>query len=201
MNAVWTFLRHGESQANRDCTLAGWRDSRLTHEGRRQARRAGALLAAERFDAIVTSDLSRAYDTARLVATAWSEATGLAAPPLRIERDLRERNVGEWEGRARVWLREQGHMRVLLDWEGVPPGGESQAMLARRAIGALDGHRDGHSLVVCHGGVIRILLGLLDGVPLEGVGRIPVHNAEPIRRTVDPSSWARVVRLAETPML
>jgi probable phosphoglycerate mutase len=85
---LW-LVRHGETAASRDGTLAGWINVPLTERGLDQARAIRPVLEGENFTAVWSSDLDRAVTTARL---AWGEP--------RVEPRLREINFGELEGRG-----------------------------------------------------------------------------------------------------
>ncbi len=107
---------------------------------------------------------------------------------------LRERSLGVFEGRPRQELRDQGLWSPLLSWREAPPGAESQARLAQRVLPVLAGlPAAGRTLVVAHGGLIRVVLGLLDGVPVERIGGTPVANAEPIHRRVAPGRFLELL--------
>ena len=77
-------------------------------------------------------------------------------------------------------------MDRLLTWTGRPDGGESQADIAARVLPYLASLPaiDGATLVVAHGGLIRVVLGLLDGVPREDIGRNRIGNCVPHEREV-----------------
>lgn len=189
---TWVFLRHGESTANAARIVSGWDDVALTPQGERQARAAGAALAEVPLVHAVSSDLRRARDTARLAlearAAARSEALALS-----LEGRLRERNLGRWQGQPYPRLRDTGEMQTLLAWSGRPPGGESNADLAWRVVGALadlDARlTPGSALVVAHGGVIRAVLGLLDGTPRDDIAKEHIPNAVPLPREVASGRW------------
>jgi len=196
--ARWVFLRHGESAANAAGVVSGWDDVPLTAVGEDQARSAGVALAAgEPLRHAVTSDLRRAHRTATGALAALTEAGG-PAPPLHVEGRLRERNLGRWQGRAYAHLRETGESETLVSWSDRPPGGESNADLAWRVLGALADLEDrlgpGATLVVAHGGVIRAVLGLLDGVPRDALAKAHIPNARPLARAVAPGTWAALMR-------
>lgn len=87
---VW---RHGNTEWNADGRVQGQTDVPLNDLGREQARAAAAVLAELRPDAIVSSDLRRAADTAAALAA----LTGL---PVRPDARLRERYFGHWQGLA-----------------------------------------------------------------------------------------------------
>ncbi|MDE3113677.1 MAG: histidine phosphatase family protein [Chloroflexota bacterium] len=152
-------VRHGESEANAARRYAGQADSPLTERGRRQAEAVAAALRGVRFDRVISSDLSRARDTAAIVA----RDRGLQ---VEVFPELREVDVGEAEGRP--ILRRTDNFDVaggFVQW----PGGESLEQVAARVLSALErivAASPGQTLcVVGHGGVTRILvshfLGLL----------------------------------------
>src|SRR5436309_5200504 len=84
-------VRHGETDWNRDRRFQGHADPPLNDAGREQARVLADELAGDRIELIYTSDLQRARETAEIVAG----QLGLDVIPLR---ELREIDVGEWEG-------------------------------------------------------------------------------------------------------
>jgi len=183
-------VRHGESEANAARRIGGDRDADLTPRGVDQAYALRPRLAARgRFDRLVSSDLRRAVRTAEI-------ATGdlRPRPPLERHAALRERTLGDWEGLSLDRLRADGRADTLLGWDVGPPGGESLCALARRVLGWLVDHDDGaRVLLVTHGGVIRCLLGLLDGVPPDRIGAIRIANAQVEARDVSPRRWARLL--------
>lgn len=193
---TWVFVRHGESVANAARVLSGWDDVALTPRGEEQARAVGEQLATYAVDRAISSDLCRASRTAELALERWSAATGRRAP--RLERDgrLRERNLGGWQGLSYDALRDRGDTSVLVDWQGRPPGGESLQDLAWRltaALMVLESQRHAETtLVVAHGGVIRALLGLVDGVSTAELGKATIANATPHARTLPAGRWAEL---------
>lgn len=197
----WVFLRHGESTANAQGFVAGWVDVPLTPVGEAQAVAAGRELAHEPIELVLCSDLGRARHTAALALAAWCEASGRPAPPLELEPALRERNIGAWERERIQQLRDDGRIELMLSWDGRPPGGESHLDIATRALPALSAReRNGVVLVVSHGGTIRTLLGLVDGVPLPQIGRNGVANATAIARELPHGTWMHVQRRLGLPV-
>jgi broad specificity phosphatase PhoE len=190
--SIWWFVRHGESEANAGGWLSGHRDVRLTPRGVEQARALREPLGGLRPARLLASDLRRAWQTAEL---AWTHPE----PPLERVSALRERDLGEWTGVPLSVLRERGDLDVLRSWEGQPPGGESQRMVARRALAWLAAHgRDGgagcDTLVFAHGALIRAVVGLLDGTPTERIGEWTAGNAELLERSVPAGRWAELLR-------
>ena len=128
----------------------------------------------------LSSDLSRARDTATLML----EGTGL---PLVQLPALRERDLGPWAHEPRA---DFSDFHLFLTWHGAPPGAESQADIAARVLPCLAAlpEVEGNTLVVAHGGV------LLDGVPLEDIGRNKVRNCEVLVRQTSPAAFAALHR-------
>ncbi|HZA16551.1 MAG: histidine phosphatase family protein [Actinobacteria bacterium] len=159
--------RHGETDYNAALRMQGQLDSQLTATGLGQARRAARLLAELTPDVLVTSDLSRAGDTAAVLAA----ETGM---PLRVDKRLRETNLGTWQGltHAEVEARCPGGIQT---WRGnpewAPPGGETRVEVAGRAahvVSELDADGHGSAVLCTHGGLIAGLTPLLLGLPVSG---------------------------------
>jgi broad specificity phosphatase PhoE len=167
-----TFVRHGESLANRATRWQGQGDSPLSELGVAQARALGKRLGTRKFDRFLASDLSRAADTAA--------ATGFTFDKLQTWREF---DVGAWEGltREEVLERFPAEMEQLKNGEDIPlGGGESHLMFATRIDAALDRLLSelapgSHALVVCHGGVIGCVIARALG--LRGKTRWPLWRA------------------------
>jgi probable phosphoglycerate mutase len=154
-------IRHGETDWNLSGRWQGHTDVPLNALGRAQARRLAERLRAEhlRFDAIYSSDLLRAWETAQALAT----ALGSVPRPL-VE--LREIDVGAWSGltRAEVLARDPDLIARLESGEDAPRGGSGErfADLYQRVVGAVErlaaAEPGGRLALVTHGGTIRALL-------------------------------------------
>ncbi len=180
--ARWLFIRHGESVANAEGWLAGHRDVGLTPRGEAQARLLRPLLQEAGFARVFASDLTRAWRTAELA----------GAPRVTQVPALRERNLGAWEGRLRSDLVETGEMPTLLTWTRGPPGGESQRDVAARVLAALSGIEasgGATTVVVAHGGVLRVIDGLHHARPRGTVGATRVDNTEVLDWEVPTGRW------------
>ncbi len=142
---LW-LVRHGETPASRDRTLAGWTNVPLTERGEEQATALRPLLAGESFDGVWSSDLLRAVTTARL---AWGEPSQ--------DRRLRELSFGELEGADYMTM--DGRVQEgLKRFEGfVAPGGESFDELRARVMSFVDELPPGRHALFTHGGVVRLL--------------------------------------------
>ena len=166
------FVRHGETDWNRDGVLQGFNDIPLNDTGRAQAQAAIAVLKTQQIDRIVASPLSRARETADIINQTLKK-------PLSFHAGIRERHFGDFEGKS---TGEIDRLRTALQGSGAvveengypcPPGGESYADFKARIIGAM--HDELHAtpdqavMFVCHGGVYRVLrrslLGDIDHSP------------------------------------
>lgn len=169
-------IRHAQSVWNAAGLWQGHADPPLSPEGRAQAAEAAARLDAAGFDAVFTSDLTRAVETAEILA-----ASLVSKPAMLVDPGLREYDVGEWSGRLRediesLW---PGDIKRFATGElSAPPGGEDRAAFDSRVLSAA-GRVAGHAtdagwrniLVVAHGGVVRTLA-RLGGVTEYRVGHL-----------------------------
>lgn len=195
--ATWLFLRHGTTIANQGRWLSGWQDLPLLPKGQAEACLAGIVLAKESFERVLVSDLLRARQTALGALTAAGFAIQDGCPQglsWTLCPELRERRLGEWQGRLLDELRAAGASKDLISWEGQPPGGESLRDVALRSLGFLALQPDRPTLVVAHGGTLRVVLGVLDGDERETIGRKVMGNGQIVRREVTGNCWQRVLR-------
>jgi broad specificity phosphatase PhoE len=155
-------VRHGETDWNRDGRWQGHSDTHLNDAGREQARQVAADLG--HVDAIYASDLTRARETAEIIAA----DLGL---DVRTDARLRERSFGAWEGLSMPEIEEQ-FGDALARWRlGDGPGAddaepfEAFAERVREFVEeVLARHPDEAVLVVSHGGSIRVIHALATGL-------------------------------------
>jgi len=144
--------RHGESDWNVARRWQGHADRPLTERGREQARALAERLQHVELDAVYSSDLRRAADTAAAVSLEVIELP-----------ELREVDVGSWSGLTRAEAEERFPEGVARWREGFPgwDDGETYEEMTERVVGAVlaiaRAHRGGRVLVVSHGGPIRAL--------------------------------------------
>ena len=176
--------RHGQTDWNVRGRWQGHTDVPLNDAGRDQARALGESLRGTPIARVVASDLSRALETARIVAAA------IDAPLEAPDPDLRERGFGVFEGLTREECaahHPDAWARWSEDLHAVPPGAEDQAHLATRMTrGVLraaaragsrsNGHDAGAVLVVSHGGAIRALIAEIGGGPVPPVPNAAVYR-------------------------
>jgi probable phosphoglycerate mutase len=183
-------VRHGETDWNRERRFQGHADPPLNEAGREQARALGEQLAAEEIDAVYTSDLRRARETAEILA-ARLDAEVVAL------RELREIDVGSWQGLTWPEIEER-HPEGVEQWHRDGHGwesGETYGELGTRIAAALRqiaaNHPGQRILVVGHGGTVRATRALVDGVSVtESRRRSPaIGNCEVFRVVTEDGTW------------
>lgn len=175
-------VRHGVTDWNREGRFQGHLDAQLADDGRLEARLLGERLAGEMDDlAIVTSPLSRAADTAALIADAFP---GERRPPITRDPRLMEIGQGEWEGRTHGELAVEDAERYAA-WRaraGIdqPPGAETIDAALRRVVAAVDELAKASRPTLClvtHGGILRLLARHLLGLEGRRAWAMDVDNA------------------------
>jgi broad specificity phosphatase PhoE len=150
------FIRHAESQANKEGFWNGRTDGELSEEGEASLDPLGKRLASWEFDAVISSPLSRARRTA-----------GAFADDVEIDESFTEVDLGRWEGMlfTEVQERHGEQLAEAIKTKTSPMGdtGETLEQLAERAIGAVsklfDRMGDNQTVaVVTHGGFLQSVL-------------------------------------------
>jgi broad specificity phosphatase PhoE len=156
--------RHGETDWNRELRWQGHSDPPLNERGRRQAHALADALDGMSLAAVYSSDLSRASETAEIVASRLDLTVA-------VDPALREIDVGSWEGLTLAEI-EVRFPRAVAHWEQEGAhgweGGESHDQMAARVRVAVHSiaakHEGDEVLVVTHGGPIRALKALAAGL-------------------------------------
>jgi broad specificity phosphatase PhoE len=167
--------RHGQTAWNALGKLQGHTDIELDSTGRDQARALAGALRDASVTRVWSSDLARARETATIV------ATELGLPPPEVDPELRERRFGVFEGLTRDECA-TNHPDAWREWVAQtshPPGGEPPVEATarmHRALLRLVG--EGTTLVVSHGGVMRLWLMELLGTTIPLVGNATMYEVE-----------------------
>lgn len=177
-------IRHGEPVGGHK--YRGQTDDPLSEKGWQQMR--DAVADHRPWDVIVSSPLSRCAAFAR-------ELSARHGLPLEVEPRLREIGFGAWEGRTAAELMRDDPEVIARFWRdpvrNTPPGAESLAAFRERVSAAwndlLTRHAGRHVFVVCHGGVIRMVVSQVLALPLESLFRVQVPNASITRVRVEGS--------------
>jgi broad specificity phosphatase PhoE len=156
--------RHGETDWNREGRWQGWADPALNETGREQARVLAEQLRHTPFDAVYSSDLQRAFETAEIVA-APHDLVVVADP------GLREIDVGSWSGLTRAELEERFP-------NGDRPDGETREAHAARVLAAVERiareHSEERILLVTHGGTMRAVRAHVSDEPFHPIANCGV---------------------------
>lgn len=172
MTKTVIFWRHGQTDYNVEGRFQGQSDIPLNQVGQTQAAQAASYLSELRPGLIVSSDLSRAADTA-------DELGSLVNVDVTRDHRLRETAFGEWEGRTRdeisaTWPHELEQWLSGADMN--PPGGEARTESGHRVASAITDiveHSEAETIaIVAHGAVLRAAAELLLG--MDGPGRLAV---------------------------
>lgn len=183
-------IRHGETEYNKSRRLQGWLDIPLNEVGHKQAQAAAQKLVNHRLDALYSSDLARAHETASQIAKVTK---------LKVNQSfaLRETDMGifagwAWESepdpvKEQLWQEfEHARDNLVLDWHG--HDGESIGEMVKRISNFLSelstNHKDQHVGIVTHGGTINHILehyqlkSSLDGFRMIGNGSVLILSKQ-----------------------
>ena len=170
-------VRHGVTEWNKSLRYQGHSDIPLSEIGRGQAKALSERLAKAKIDAFYASDLSRAKETAEIIASPHHEEVKLMS-------QYRETKFGEWEGLTYNEIIEK-FPREMADWRVNPtvtriPGGETLNEVAQRCMSGINEIKAEHEqqtvLLVAHGGIIRIIISSLIGINLNEYWKIQQDN-------------------------
>ncbi len=171
------FVRHGQTVWNVENKICGATDSPLTDKGHEQAKETAREIKSKldsgdlHIDEILTSPLSRAYDTAEEI----SKITGI---PMRIEKRLIEQNFGKWESTPRDGAEFKLAKQNFIDsYEG----GESMFRMAQRIYNLLDDIKkepDKVYLLVAHNGISRFIMSYFKDMTNAEFASYGIKNAE-----------------------
>lgn len=169
------FVRHGQTDWNRENRFRGLMDLLLNEKGIEQAERAAARLERTLIAAVYASPLSRTMKTAEIIAAPH----GLVAQP---RAELLDFNYGEWQGKLpsevdpelyALWRTEPDRVRI--------PGGDTLASVRSRVMNLVDAlsaqHGDATVVLVSHDLIGKILLCGLVGVDNNGIQRFYQETA------------------------
>ena len=172
-------IRHGQTLWNQDSKYQGHSDIALSETGKEQAQRLREYFVSKNIElnAIYASDLSRAHQTAEIIAGAYNMSVS-------VNKDFREMNFGVWEGLtfkeiqklytelAEQWLKAPENLEI--------PNGESFLIVKDRAERALQSiiqkHENENIVLVSHGGTLRTIFCALLDIPLTKMWQFKLDN-------------------------
>ena len=171
-------VRHGETQWNAESRAQGSMNVQLTENGINQARSLANRIQHYPIDVIYSSDLDRAYETAKIIGKKINLEVN-------ILNELREMSFGKWEGLTMAEIQQKYRDHYIV-WRSTPhqakiPDGEKLLDVQTRSLKAvhqlLKRHKDQNILIVSHGVTIKsMILGLMD-IELSNFYKIKQDNA------------------------
>jgi probable phosphoglycerate mutase len=170
-------VRHGETAWNLEGRYQGHADSGLTETGLAQARLLAERFACDPVSRLYSSDLGRACETARIIAS----RTGRE---LHLDQRLRERSLGVMQGLRRIEFQQrmpEDYARFTSgDWDYAPPEGESSRLSVARFMAAVTEIATNHAGqtigLITHGGVLGNFLRAVIGIGSEEPRRFKRFN-------------------------
>jgi 2,3-bisphosphoglycerate-dependent phosphoglycerate mutase len=180
----FVFLRHGESIGNAQARWQGQSDYALTDRGRAQAQALAKRWKSEsvKFDLIIASPLSRAKETAQIIASALDAK-------VELDQILLERHIGEMEGLTAEEVRKRPQPPYVTPYD--PIGGEGEGdwalfLRAGQALHSLLRRPTGSYLIVSHGGLLNQLMNAIIGIA-------PHVDPSGVRFRFENTAFARVI--------
>ena len=165
--------RHGQTEENREGIIQGHLPGHLSPAGLEQAKKVALRLKDEPIDFILSSDLARAADTAREIARFHPDV------PLEFSEAMRERFLGEWQGKRKKELRIDRSKGIEAS---LPRDAEPLDALYARASDlvtrVLTDHPHDSVLLVGHSGINKAIIAALAGKGAEGI-----HSVDHQRNT------------------
>ena len=183
--ARWFLVRHGETEWNKEMRYMGREDIPLNDAGREQARTTAAALKDTGIDIIVSSDLARASETARII----GRELGIDV----IENEhFRERHMGEWQGKTTHELKEihteEGFTKIRFHYDEAYHGGESWREVEGRVMKGFQDLRQKYQnknvLIVSHGGTIRMIVKNIRNLHFDVAVRNEPSNGQSIELSI-----------------
>ena len=170
-------IRHGETFWNTEARYQGHTDTSLNEKGLFQAKKLQDWFIKEPIHEIFSSDLSRAADTARIIAKPKNI-------PVHLTPSLRELCFGQWEGFTynEIFLK---YGDSINKWYNNPdrimvPGGEPLLSMIKRIddfiYSLATAQPDNYFVIVSHGGPIRGILAKINNIPLNEIWKIKIDN-------------------------
>lgn len=174
--ATLFLVRHGETDWNRSGQIMGARPVPLNRDGVAQAQRLAESLKGRSVDALYSSPVARALQTADILSSALHL-------PVTVEGGLTEVGVGQWEGLYWKDLTDEIIRRnfYAMPHEARPPGGETLHEVQRRAVAVVEragaGAGGGSLLLVSHADVLRAILAHYLRIDLPAARQMRIDHA------------------------
>lgn len=185
-----TIIRHGETMWNVQKRIQGQRNSKLSENGITQAELVAKALAKREFDVLVSSDLGRAIETAKII-------NKQLLLPHEYNANLRERSFGIFEGKNFAEIEEKYPKEFLRYKERNPefvvPGGESIQQMYKRITSEIESvarkFKDQKVLIVSHGLVLEMMMYRTFNLNLDEPRAFSINNSSISSFYIDENNW------------
>ena len=185
-----TIIRHGETMWNVQKRIQGQRNSNLSENGITQAELVAKALAKREFDVLVSSDLGRAIETAKII-------NKQLLLPHEYNANLRERSFGIFEGKNFAEIEEKYPEEFLRYKERNPefvvPGGESIQQMYKRITSEIESvarkFKDQKVLIVSHGLVLEMMMYRTFNLNLNEPRAFSINNSSISSFYIDENNW------------
>lgn len=125
-------FRHGQTEDNKDFIFSGWREAKLTEEGKKQAEILAEKLKNIKFDRLISSHQIRAIETMKYAMTLNESAKNLG---IETDERIKERSYGEFTGKSKLEIQLKNPeelKKIRRAYDYIPPNGESIDMVCKR---------------------------------------------------------------------
>ena len=185
-----TIIRHGETMWNVQKRIQGQRNSKLSENGITQAELVAKALVKREFDVLVSSDLGRAIETAKII-------NKQLLLPHEYNANLRERSFGIFEGKNFAEIEEKYPEEFLRYKERNPefvvPGGESIQQMYKRITSEIESvarkFKDQKVLIVSHGLVLEMMMYRTFNLRLDEPRAFSINNSSISSFYIDENNW------------
>ena len=185
-----TIIRHGETMWNVQKRIQGQRNSKLSENGITQAELVAKALVKREFDVLVSSDLGRAIETAKII-------NKQLLLPHEYNANLRERSFGIFEGKNFAEIEEKYPEEFLRYKERNPefvvPGGESIQQMYKRITSEIElvarKFKDQKVLIVSHGLVLEMMMYRTFNLKLDEPRAFSINNSSISSFYIAENNW------------
>ncbi len=185
-----TIIRHGETMWNVQKRIQGQRNSSLSENGITQAELVAEALAKREFDVLISSDLERAVETAKIINKQLSLTH-------KYNLNLRERSFGIFEGKNFAEIEEKYPEEFRRYKERNPefvvPGGESIEQMYDRVTSEIEAiarkFKDQKVLIVSHGLVLEMMMYKTFNLKLDEPRSFSINNSSISSFYIDEDNW------------
>ncbi|WP_319481694.1 histidine phosphatase family protein [uncultured Draconibacterium sp.] len=185
-----TIIRHGETMWNVQKRIQGQRNSKLSENGITQAELVAKALAKREFDVLLSSDLERAVETAKII-------NKQLVLPHKYNANLRERSFGIFEGKNFAEIEEKYPEEFRRYKERNPefvvPGGESIQQMYKRVTSEIESiarnFKDQKVLIVSHGLVLEMMMYRTFSLKLDEPRAFSINNSSISSFYIDSDNW------------